>query len=73
MPKSLRNANKDKASGRTPVPKEKLLKYSRGEAMDGTGVKKNVFKTKLARREKVIEYSTEQAARLETLLPEDSG
>ncbi|XP_034249129.1 WD repeat-containing protein 46 [Thrips palmi] len=73
LPKSLRNSKGGKASGRTPVPKEKLLKYSRGDGMDGSGVKKNVLKAKLERREKAIEFSTEQAARLEILLPEDTG
>lgn len=70
---SLRNKKRGEGSERIPVPKEKLLKYSRGEGLDGKGVKKNVFKTKLERREKIIDYSTEQAARLEILLPEDQG
>lgn len=73
IPQSLRNKVPEKGAGRPPVPKEKLLKHSRGEGLDGSGVKVNLLKKKLQRREKIIEYSTEQAARLEFLLPEDSG
>lgn len=73
VPKSLRTNQHAKSTGRPPVPKEKLLKHSRGEGMDGSGVKVKLLKKKIEKREKMIEYSTEQAARLEILLPEDSG
>ncbi|XP_026278492.1 WD repeat-containing protein 46 [Frankliniella occidentalis] len=73
VPLGLRQGKNDKFPGRPSVPKEKLLKHSRGEGLDGTGVKVNLLKKKLQKREKIIEYSTEQAARLELFLPEDSG
>lgn len=70
LPQGLRNASNLR---RPPVPKEKLRRYSRGEGLDGSGVKVNLLKKKLQKREKIVEYATEQAARLEMLLPEDAG
>ncbi|KAE8743621.1 hypothetical protein FOCC_FOCC010765 [Frankliniella occidentalis] len=71
VPLGLRQGKNDKFPGRPSVPKEKLLKHSRGEGLDGTGVKVNLLKKKLQKREKIIEYSTEQAARLEFLEADD--
>ncbi|XP_067004515.2 WD repeat-containing protein 46 [Anabrus simplex] len=59
--------------GRAPVPEEKLQKHSRGVGLDEDGIKTNFFKKKLKKREKIIAFSTEQAARTEILLPEESG
>ncbi|KAJ1528108.1 hypothetical protein ONE63_008022 [Megalurothrips usitatus] len=72
LPTSLRAKN-DTSSGRPPVPKEKLLKHSRGEGIDASNIKVGLLKKKIKKREKLIDYSTEQAARLELFLPEDSG
>lgn len=59
--------------GRAPVDKKKLLYHSRGDGLEGSGIKTNYKKKKLQNREKKIEYSVEQAARAELLLPEESG
>lgn len=53
---------------RVPVPKEKLDKYNRG-----SGYGKKIKDQKLLEKEKDIEYSVEQSARAEILLPETPG
>ncbi|XP_049762997.1 WD repeat-containing protein 46 [Schistocerca cancellata] len=59
--------------GRTPIPKEKLLRYSRGSGVDKDTIKTKVWKKRISKQERKIEYATEQAARAELLLTEDSG
>ncbi|XP_017869357.1 PREDICTED: WD repeat-containing protein 46 [Drosophila arizonae] len=55
------------------IPQEVLEKYSRGEAVDSTGVRTRHFKEKHKRKEIYVEYATEQAARTELLLQETPG
>jgi hypothetical protein len=58
---------------RVPVPEEKLAHHSRGEGLSGDGIKTNFHQKKLKKHEVDIEFSLEQAARTELLLPEESG
>jgi hypothetical protein len=58
---------------RVPVPDEKLAHHSRGEGLSGDGIKTNFYEKKLKKHEADIEFSLEQAARSELLLPEESG
>jgi len=58
---------------RVPVPEEKLARHSRGEGLSGDGIKTNFHQKKLKKHEADIEFSIEQAARAELLLPEESG
>jgi hypothetical protein len=58
---------------RVPVPEEKLEHHSRGEGLSGDTIKANFYQKKLKKREADIEFSLEQAARSELLLPEESG
>lgn len=50
-----------------------VKKYSRGKKMSKKGVKTNFFKEKIIRKEIVLEYATEQAARSEVLRNEKEG
>jgi hypothetical protein len=50
-----------------------LAHHSRGEGLSGDGIKTNFHQKKLEKREANIEFSIEQAARAEILLPEESG
>jgi hypothetical protein len=56
-----------------PVPEEKLAHHSRGEGLSGVGIKTDLHQKKLKKHEADIEFSIEQAARAELLLPEESG
>jgi hypothetical protein len=58
---------------RVPVPEEKLAHHRRGEGLSGDAIKTNFYQKKLKKREVDIEFSLEQAARAELLLPEESG
>lgn len=58
---------------RVPVPEEKLARHSRGEGLSGDGIKTNFYQKKLKKHEADIEFSLEQAARTELLLPEERG
>lgn len=55
------------------IPQEVLDKYSRGDAVDSSGVKTRHFKEKQKRKEIYLDYATEQAARTELLLQETPG
>lgn len=50
-----------------------LKKHSRGEKISIKGVKTNFFKEKIKRKEVVLEYATEQAARSEALRNQKEG
>lgn len=55
---------------------KKLAKHSRGQGLDlskNKAIKNSIVKKKLARREKVIRNTAEQAARTEVLLTEEPG
>nr|CAD7428050.1 unnamed protein product [Timema monikensis] len=72
--KQLRNEEEGTSKrSRVPVPQERLDYHSRGEKVDMKGVKNSVQKNKLRKREKDIDFSTEQAARTELLQQEDTG
>nr|CAD7412225.1 unnamed protein product [Timema cristinae] len=72
--KQLRNEEEGTGKrSRVPVPQERLDYHSRGEKVDMKGVKNSVQKNKLRKREKDIDFSTEQAARTELLQQEDTG
>nr|CAD7442335.1 unnamed protein product [Timema bartmani] len=58
---------------RVPVPQERLDYHSRGEKVDMKGVRNSFQKKRLRKREKDIDFSTEQAARTELLQQEDTG
>lgn len=63
----------NRKSKRVPVPEEKLAVHSRGEGLSGDGIKTNFYQKKLKKHEADIQFSIEQAARAELLLPEESG
>ncbi|KDR18018.1 WD repeat-containing protein 46 isoform X2 [Zootermopsis nevadensis] len=60
-------------SKRVPVQDEKLARHSRGEGLSGDGIKTKFYQKKLKKHEADIQFSIEQAARAELLLPEESG
>lgn len=70
--KQISNPN-PKYPGKAPVPKELLEKYSRGDGINKSGIKTGIYKKKLEHKERNIEFTTEQAARVEILLTEDTG
>lgn len=59
--------------GKLPIPKEKIMKYSKGEGLEGKGVTQPSYLRKLKNREKHIAFAEKQAARAELLLTEDVG
>lgn len=63
----------NRKSKHVPVPEEKLARHSRGEGLSGDGIKTSFHQKKLKKHESNIEFSIEQAARAEILLPEESG
>jgi hypothetical protein len=63
----------NRTSKRVPIPEEKLAHYSRGEGLSGDGIKTGFYQKKLKKHEADIQFSIEQAARAELLLPEESG
>nr|CAD7203591.1 unnamed protein product [Timema douglasi] len=73
MKRPLNAAEGTGRRGRVPVPQERLDYHSRGEKVDMKGVKDSFQKKKLRKREKDIDFSTEQAARTELLQQEDTG
>lgn len=56
-----------------PVDPKILEKYSRGTGMNPDAFHNDVFKKRVVNREKKIEFSTEESARNEILLTEQSG
>ncbi|GJQ68937.1 hypothetical protein Trydic_g6123 [Trypoxylus dichotomus] len=70
--KRIPNPN-PKYPGKPPIPKELLEKYSRGDGINKSGIKTNIHKKRQENKERNIQFSTEQAARVEILLTEDSG
>lgn len=50
-----------------------LKRHSRGPAASETGVKTDLFKQKLKRKEIYLQFSNEQAARTEILRNEEEG
>lgn len=58
---------------RVPISKELVQKFSRGEGFKGTGVKTNLEKAKLLKKEKVVLWATEQTARTSILQTEEAG
>lgn len=64
---------KPKYPGRAPIAKELLDKHSRGEGINKKGVKTGIYKKKFEKKERVLKFAHEQAARTEILLPEQSG
>ncbi|KAH8275910.1 hypothetical protein KR044_006352 [Drosophila immigrans] len=55
------------------IPQQLLDKYSRGDAVDASGVKTRHFKLQHQRKEVYHTYANEQAARTELLLQETAG
>lgn len=70
--KRIPNPN-PKYPGKPPIPDELLEKHSRGSEINKSGIKTSIHKKKLERKERNIKFSTEQAARTEILLTENSG
>ncbi|XP_046479469.1 WD repeat-containing protein 46 [Neodiprion pinetum] len=75
--RSLRLNKRGKYPGKAPVAKEKLEKHSRGPGINLTsnrsGIRTKVHRDRWEKKERAIEYSTEQAARTELLLTEAQG
>ncbi|XP_070532096.1 WD repeat-containing protein 46-like isoform X1 [Ptychodera flava] len=73
--RKIKRGRADPFEGPAPVPKEKLVKYSRGEQVNTNN--KNVPDVKhrriLQQLEKKYEEAVEEAARSELLLTEDAG
>lgn len=70
---SIGKRRTDTGGNRLPVSKELLEKFSRGSGLKGTGVKTNLEKIKLLKKEKVVKWTAEQSARTTILLTEDPG
>lgn len=63
----------DAFPGKKPVEPEAVERHSRGEKVDTDKIRTKFKKKEQERREKRIEFATEQAARSELLLQEDAG
>ncbi|XP_046398985.1 WD repeat-containing protein 46 [Ischnura elegans] len=72
-PRRVRGGRNVHSSTKVSLPEEKILRYSRGEKVDSKGVRGQFHKKRLERKETLIEFSAEQAARTELLLTEESG
>ncbi|KAL3280378.1 hypothetical protein HHI36_017866 [Cryptolaemus montrouzieri] len=70
--KKIPNPN-PKFKGRVPIPQELLNKYGKGEGVDNKSIKTKTHQKKIERKEENIKFATEQAARTEILLTEQSG
>ncbi|XP_004923266.1 WD repeat-containing protein 46 [Bombyx mori] len=64
---------KKKYPGKAPIDPKRLEKHSRGEGLQGIGVRNPIHKLKLQKKEKLYQKALEQAARSEILLTEDQG
>lgn len=62
-----------KFRGKVKPPPELIKKYSKGEGVQSKGVKTSIHQKKLEKKEKKLKFASEQAARTEVLLTEDSG
>ncbi|XP_063908870.1 WD repeat-containing protein 46-like [Zophobas morio] len=62
-----------KFKGKVPIPKKRLKKYARGEGINKTGIKTKIHQKKFEKKEKVIKFAAQQAARAEVLLIEEEG
>lgn len=76
----IETANASKPFRRRKIKKEifkieaaALKRHSRGPAANESGVKTNLFKDKLKRKEIYFQFSNEQAARTEILRNEEEG
>lgn len=70
----LQDEKEDKTVLLPPVVDPKILeKYSRGAGVNADAFKNTVFKKRVENKEKKIEFSTEESARNEILLTEQSG
>lgn len=63
----------DPFPGRKPVEDEKVEEHSRGEKVDVKKVKTKFKQRELERKEKLVAFAAEQAARTEILLAEEAG
>lgn len=71
--KTIDNPTLKTTKGSGNIPKKTLKKYSKGEGLNIEKVRTQVHQKKLLRKEKDIQFSSQQAARTETLLTEESG
>ncbi|CAH1987665.1 unnamed protein product [Acanthoscelides obtectus] len=62
-----------KFKGRVKPSKELLEKYSKGKGVNVKGVKLDIHKKKIRKKEDKIKFAEEQAAMAEILLTEDAG
>ncbi|KAJ2952607.1 hypothetical protein O0L34_g6930 [Tuta absoluta] len=69
----IRKKQKQKYPGKAPLDPAKLEQYSRGDGLEGKGVRHPLHATKLKKKEQKIKYAQEEAARAEILLTEDKG
>ena len=66
--------DQDPYPGDAPISKHKLRKHSRGKAMNlYKGIKTPFKREQALRKEKLVKLANKQAARVEILLPEESG
>jgi len=66
--------NEDPYPGDAPIPAHRMKKHSRGKAMNlYKGIKTPFKRTQALQKEKLVKLANKQAARVEILLPEESG
>ncbi|CAM1292208.1 WDR46 (predicted), partial [Pycnogonum litorale] len=64
---------KESYPGSAPIPEEKLKKYERGKTVKMENIGTKFHRRKFSKIEQSNQYSLQQAARSELLLPEESG
>lgn len=69
----LKRGSDVKFPGKAPVDPKSLERHSRGEGLQGKGVRHPLYAAKLKKKENKYKYAQEQAARAEILLTEDQG
>ncbi|XP_013146049.1 PREDICTED: WD repeat-containing protein 46 [Papilio polytes] len=69
----LKRGSDVKFPGKAPVDPKSLERHSRGEGLQGRGVRHPLYAAKLKKKENKYKYAQEQAARAEILLTEDQG
>lgn len=71
--KKKKGKKKDEFPGKKPIDPAALERHSKGEKVNTENVKTKFKKKEQERREKRIEFATEQSARAEFLLHEEAG
>lgn len=74
LKKNAQKSEEDPFPGDAPIPKHRLKKHSRGKALNlYKGIKTPFKRSQALQKEKLTKLAVKQAARVEILLPEESG